>query len=938
MFLIAAMAACLAAPAWSQTQLPPMPDLHPRLLVAAGSTSEAVRERVAHDAAAASGLAALKARVQPYVERHREDPAWIVSRLQMYWQSHATQVYIKNGFYAHATGHAPVPTVRFTGARDSVTDYLSPKLEDVKPYMGENDRLYLQKRGNPAQGWEWVEQAKTGTIIQSINQRIAELARDAAFLYWVTGDEAYAKFSFDIFDTYMRGMYYREMPVDLGGGHGQTIVGMQSFETIHEDVIGPLAEGYDFMHAYVARQAGEKRALYDGAFKKWAEVIIANGVPWNNWNLIEARFLLQIAAVLDSDRAYADQRGREYYVRAVVDGSGARQWSLKRLLDYGYDSKTAIWNESPAYSINVLGDYVECLEMLDRVFGIDLLPAMPMVQRAATALPQYLLPNGRTVGFGDTRYDFLRTAAIERLQAYLARHGRTGEASEQARLLAAIRGAGGSQGMRPGAGSLHALIGDEAALSSAAAPASIRDYQTPTFYAPNASWLIQRNGYTRDDAAEDALVISQAGSGGNHAHANGIAMELYAKGYSLAPESGRGSGYLQNDYFEYYSQFPSHNTVVVDGTSTYPPMKSNHPLSVQGVYPQPGTPAAAAFPWATFSDVSFTEPATDAEQRRVLGTVRLDDRNAYFVDIFRSRRRNGNDRHHDYIYHNLGQAMGFAGEGGQALAAGATTKLNFGEGDLVGYDYWRNKQSLKYARPLQARFDLKLPDRSLAMVAWLQGDARREFFSLQAPPSTAWSGATLPAGIDSMPLQTLVIRQAGEAWARPFAAVFEALRDGAPASVQSVEEVNVANGAGHATALRVTAAGGRKQTIIAGDGDAVSYAGAGARLVGRYGIVAEREGKLDYLFLGHGREVGGQGAAIHASAAGASAALWQTEGKWFYTGSVPARLQVPAGAWPGELALRSGGKLTRLRGRKAMVGALPVLVFDMPAVGAVQIR
>ena len=336
--------------------------------------------------------------------------------------------------------------------------------------------------------------------------------------------------------------------------------------------------------------------------------------------------------------------------------------------------------------------------------------------------------------------------------------------------------------------------------------------------------------------------------------------------------------------------------------------------------------------------MSFTEPATDADQRRLLGTVRLDDKNAYFVDIFRSRRRNGKDRHHDYIYHNLGQAMGFAGEGGQPLAASTTTKLNFGDGDLVGYDYWRNKQSLKYGRPLQARFDLKLPDRSLAMVAWLQGDARREFFALQAPPSTAWSSGTLPAGIDSMPLQTLVIRQAGEAWARPFTAVFEAVRDAAPGSVQAVEEVTAPANGGHATALRVTAVGGRHQTIIASDGDAVSYVQAGQRLVGRYGIVAERNGQLDFLFLGHGREVGGQGAAIVASRDGASAALWQADGKWFYTGSVPARLQVPAGAWPGELALRTSDGLTRLRGRKASAAGRPVLVFDMPAVGAAQIR
>ena len=101
----------------------------------------------------------------------------------------------------------------------------------------------------------------------------------------------------------------------------------------------------------------------------------------------------------------------------------------------------------------------------------------------------------------------------------------------------------------------------------------IEDYVSPLFYAPNVSWLVQRNGMH----LRNSLMISLNASEGNHMHANGISMELYGKGYVLGPDAGIGLFlYSGLDYAEYYSQFPSHNTVCVDGISSYPVMKSNH--------------------------------------------------------------------------------------------------------------------------------------------------------------------------------------------------------------------------------------------------------------------------------------------------------------------------------------------------------------------------
>jgi len=537
---------------------------HPRLLVNAGGR-EALGRRLGADSEMRALYESIRTRVQPYVDRHRTDPAWIVSRLQMYWQTHSTRVYIRNGIYDHADGSAPAPTVRFNGTRDANTQYATPNLEDVKPYMGEGDRLWLQNKAEPGRPWEWAPQARTGRIAEAINERIGALARDAAFLYWYTRDESYAKFAYDIFDTYMTGIYYREAPIDAATGQPDTLGGLQTFEVIQDDGLAIMAETYDFLHDYAARRAGARRALHEDAFRKWADVIIANGVPWNNWNLIEASYLLHVAAVLDPDASYADKRGAGYYLRAVLDGNGPRQWSLQRLLDFGYDPQTGIWNESPAYSINVGNDFMQCLDILDEVFGIDLLPRMPVLPRVARALPQYLLPNGKTVGFGDTRYEVVRTAMIERLVAHAQRHGHADMAAQWSALLAAVRGAGDRalSGM-DGFHTLFALL-QSAPVPAPTGPTSVTAYQTPTLFAPNVSWLIQRSGFLEPGADDHAMVISEVGSSGNHAHANGIAMELYAQGLSLAPEGGKGSGYERKDHAEYYAQFPVHDHRVVRG-------------------------------------------------------------------------------------------------------------------------------------------------------------------------------------------------------------------------------------------------------------------------------------------------------------------------------------------------------------------------------------
>ncbi len=300
-------------------------------------------------------LARWKANTERYLAKVSADSTWLFSRLQMYWNTHATDVFVNSERFDHAGGdRAPVPTVKYNGTRSAESAYNRPKLDDVIPYDddAQGDVTYI----NRATGkMEKAHPSKTGCNINSLNQQILGIARDASRIYKATGDRRYAALAYPVFDTYLKGIYYRNVPTDLTHGHMQTLVGMATFEVIHEDAVASITEIYANLGKYITRD----RDLYEAAMKKWAENIIANGVPHNNWDLCQAEFITDIALVLRSNKDYADHKGREYYLNYIQNTSSIRQWSMGRLINFGYDPQTAIWYESPGYSTTVSRDFTE---------------------------------------------------------------------------------------------------------------------------------------------------------------------------------------------------------------------------------------------------------------------------------------------------------------------------------------------------------------------------------------------------------------------------------------------------------------------------------------------------------------------------------------------------------------------------------------------------
>jgi hypothetical protein len=910
---------------------------HPRLLTQAKTGKADLRKLMSREAWAKETYETIKKRIDPYVLRHETDSTWIVSRLQMYWKEHYTEVFIKNGAYAYASGKAPVPTVRFTGTRDVATQYMFPKLENIKPYMDEGGKIYLQNKapGNP---WEWVEQSKTGRIIESINIDIINKARDAAMIYWYTGDERYGKFAYDIFNTYLIGMSYRNEPVDLNNGHDQTLVGLSAFEVIHEDILEPLTACYDFLHVYISNKHPQQLPAYAGAFRKWADIIIKNGVPFNNWDLIEARFVSNVALVLEDDDFYQDKHGCQYYLDQILNKTYTRQWALTDLLRKGYNPVTGIWSECPGYSINVLADFTGFVNLFDRTLKTDFLPQMPILPKAVLAQAQYLFPNGSIVGFGDTHYGPIRKEPMEDMIRNARLYKKREQEEVYTRMLKTMALVGkskedGKEVIRTGFNSLFS--NPPLVLSEEVKAGSPEDYMTATFWSPNVSWFVQRNGTD----PKNGLMISEAGSTGNHAHSNGIAMELYGKGIILAPEGGIGGSYFQADYAEYYSQFPAHNTVVVDGISSYPTMKSNHALELQHAYPQ-SAQQNGYFKGVTFSDVAFLEPETNAAQNRLMSIIRTSDSSGYYIDVFRSAKKRGGDKHHDYIYHNLGQHLMLTDTLAQPLKLQPTDLLTFANEELMGYDYWYDKKSVKSSSDFKARFDLDIPGKKrLSMNMWMKGYPDREIFSLKAPPSRSWrKDELIPDSIANLPLPTVVVRQNGEAWYRPFVAVYEPAEGKDGSSIQQIRSFSSLTADSTFTGVQVKSKNGLDDYILSSSG-LTGNSFQKFQFKGTYGVIRENDKGLVYLFLGNGNRISSNDYELDAVLPVAAALSIQND-KMYFTSDGGLNLTIPDTYAAGKeviISFQENGKQRNIIGKRMEAGRKKVLAFTMPAVSLVEI-
>ncbi|MFV0585635.1 six-hairpin glycosidase [Bacteroides reticulotermitis] len=870
-----------------------MPQNHPRVLTTPDGKKE-TWALIQKETWAKEVFDGLKQRIDTYTQRTEKEPDWLLSRLAMYWKSHATDVYIKGENFDHAGGaKAPAPTVRYTGTRGTTATHGRPKLEDVVPYDDSDGNVTFCNNALPGRPLEIVHPAKTGRNIESLNCEILGIARDAAFLYWMTGEKQYATLAANVFDTYMTGIYYRNIPVDLNHGHQQTLVGMTSFEVIHEDALHIIVPLYDFLYDYLKVNYSAQMNIYADAFKKWADNIIANGVPHNNWDLLQAHYIMNVGLVLEDNKQYADGKGREYYIDYVLNQSSIRQWSLSKLANYGFDSQTGIWAECPGYSSVVINDYANFVNIFDRNLQYDLVKAMPILAKAVATTPQYLFPNRMICGFGDTHPTYLKSNFFIRMVQNAQMNGKKEQEKYFTALLKCLDPKAGQSMDEPQSVrvSVNSFFDEKPlVLDPSVQAGNLEAYVSPLFYAPNVSWLVQRNGMN----PRHSLMISLNGSEGNHMHANGISMELYGKGYVLGPDAGIGlSLYSGLDYAEYYSQFPSHNTVCVDGISSYPVMKSNHAFDLQSCFPASAEPGKE-FASVTYSNVAFREPESRADQTRMMSIVTTAADAGYYVDVFRSRKERGGDKMHDYFYHNLGQTLTLTAADGSDLNLQPTEELAFAGAHLYAYSYLYDKKMAATGKDVKATFRMTMKEGDdISMNLWMKGEPEREVFTALAPMTEGLSRTPgMPYNIKEQPTLTFVARQHGEAWNRPFVAIYEPSSVKEPSSIRKVSyfdasEQTLTDFAG----ICVENKSGRIDHIFSLSDCSKTVTYQDMQVRADYALVSNEYAENRTLFLGNGTLLKASGVNILADKA-TNVLLEKKNGEWYVTSSAPCTVVI----------------------------------------------
>ena len=333
----------------------------------------------------------------------------------------------------------------------------------------------------------------------------------------------------------------------------------------------------------------------------------------------------------------------------------------------------------------------------------------------------------------------------------------------------------------------------------------------------------------------------------NHNHANGMSVELYGAGTVMGIDPGKGLTYEAPMHVNYYAQWAAHNTVVSGGASGPVPLfkgggGSKNMGAIKLAAMEPGADREAVSPYCSFTDTRYTDPSSNTPQQRTLAIIRTGERSGYYVDIYRSAHPQSNE----YMYHNVGDQLQFLQPDRTVLSMKpATFPLSKNPSDPPGFRLIEHFASSGTTdKGAIALFSQQEPKKYMQVLFAPQSG--REFWAGSGPPS----GTADPA-YRNRPTPTLVCRQEGEAWKRPFVTVYEPFSGEGNFTVESISLTDQEHPEDF-VALQVDSKSGNRQIILQSFGEEKTYDKNSWSFKGNFGVIGLQGEQLQYLYLGSG--------------------------------------------------------------------------------------
>ncbi|CDF79911.1 conserved hypothetical protein [Formosa agariphila KMM 3901] len=686
----------------------------------------------------------------------------------------------------------------------------------------------------------------------------------AAMLYFLTDDEKYAQFSADVLWHYVTVLSDRSPK-------NTTICGNHFYDP--RTSYAQFALAYDFIYNFlnkpttkVYKASANKQQTFDrDLFQKVLLNMVGSslqeyGRPDTHGKFISNHPILTAPGVLYGILCIEDDKERERLFDVFWEKGTAHQNSFKNTILPMF-GKQGIWPESTSYSFMPAVTLV--LNIIDRVY-----PEMQVTQnykniyKGNFLFDNLRMPDGRFVRYGDSKRNHDGTEQLYRYTLNLAQRRGYSNLENQAKiaLSQAYQRQGGYQSkISP------ATFNSSEPLKlfwGTPIPKGIDskiDFKKPTVLVEHAGIALQRN-YVETDNELYGLCGIIGGAHYVHSHVTGITMELYGAGYVMAPNGGLPKTVkerripLHENYFRLYA---GNNTVIVNGTS-------------HGI--QPGSWKDGAYVWQNtvvniaaepkhledpisehfnFATQFLKDTINNCDQERTLSTIRTSEKTGYYLDVFRSKSLTEN-KFQDYIYHNIGDATLLETENGETLRTEPTTRYKTDIGDPVQSPGWRYFEDTKSTKPIHkgvhATFKIDYDERFMHM--FVPQGVNRSYTTALAPPTREAKN-----GYEEKPTQVLAIRQDGEAWEKPFIAVFEPSVK-ASSSVQTVTPLQDADKVVGVTVISKVNGKLITDYIISLDSKDGVYENKILKIKfeGRFGIIrVEGEQKTISLYIGEGK-------------------------------------------------------------------------------------